>query len=102
MGLFLTVHHHWESAYGCENSRKMFEDLMTKCDILFYEPPGSKKMYYTKPMEDEHPESPVEWYESRLLDVFCDDISIKAKMITAYSGESDRTDPLFCIDTSKI
>lgn len=92
--LFMTVHHHWESAFGFDNASDMLRCLMNKSNKLFYEPPGHRKMYYTKPMESISPDDPVDWYKSRLNKNF-EDINIIDCVVTNYKENNSREDPLF-------
>lgn len=95
--LLLTVHHHWADAYGQEGV-DMIEDIMERCDILIYEPPG----FRTLEGEELNPEKSIEYYVSMFSNY---DVEIESSTLVDHMEDSERAfrqDPLMAIDTSGV
>lgn len=98
--LFLTVHHHWVDAYGLDAAIGMFQTLMGKADTLVYEPPGHIDILQ---MDDDavlDPAESVEHYTRWLESEFGEHLDIVDTFLTEYRTSSDRSDPVFILDTS--
>ena len=97
--LFLTVHHHWTRAYGYDDAAKMFRVLVKKGRTIFYEPPGHMAIKES----DEHgsldPADSIEYYTQLIKSDFGDVVSIKDIISVEYSSGTNRTDPMFVLES---
>lgn len=99
--LFLTVHHHWIRQYGWEAAAEMFRNLSRQTDIVFYEPPGNKTINRDGSESSLAPEQSIEYYEDEIVAIFEDHVNVVDVEMFEY-GSSDRSDPIFVIDTSQV
>lgn len=94
--LFLTVHHHWVSSYGYDTGMEMFKVACSKCNKLFYEPPGNILLEENRQLD---PDQSIEEY-TNLITSISNNINIKSATLVPYSDEDGRRDPLFVLDVS--
>lgn len=97
--LFLTVHHHWIRQYGWETAADMFRTIARKTELIFYEPPGNKVISQDGTEETLSPSDSLNYYETELKAIFDDSISVTGQTMVEYNN-TDRSDPLFVIDTT--
>lgn len=99
--LFMTVHHHWEKAFGLDTAEWMFQVVMDRCDVLVYEPPGDRPI-----IKNENglldPADSLEYYTGRLDALYGDSIDIRRVQMFEHTKEfkNERGDPVFIIDTT--
>jgi len=99
--LFLTIHHHWESQFGIKIAERMFSDLLDKSNKVFYEPPGNMKtMSAGTPKQPLNVDDCKTYYYEKLTERFGPEINIIDTKMVEYANDTDRIDPLFCIDSS--
>ncbi|KDE60420.1 hypothetical protein EL22_23590 [Halostagnicola sp. A56] len=95
--LFLTVHHHWVSAFGFESAAEMIRMLCEKSDLFVYEPPGDR---YLGSETNDLPQPLSEYYADLFREIVGDDARIVATYTSSYTG-AGREDPIFIVDTSE-
>lgn len=99
--LFLTVHHHWTRAYGYDDAANMFRVLVKKGRTIFYEPPGHMAIKES----DEHgsldPAESIEYYTQLIKSDFGDIVSITDTISVEYRSGTNRTDPMFVLESNK-
>lgn len=94
--LFLTVHHHWVSAFGFESAAAMIRTLCAKSELLVYEPPGDR---YLGSETNDVAQELSQYYTDLLRTIVGDDIRIVADYTSPYTG-AGREDPIIIVDTS--
>lgn len=99
--LFMTVHHHWEKAYGLDVAEQMFQVLMDRCDTLIYEPPGDRPII-KKQRGNLNPSDSIDYYTDRLQALYGENIEIVDCRKFSHTDDPsvEREDPVFVIDVS--
>lgn len=97
--LLLTVHHHWIRQYGWDEAAEMVRTIAAGTELLFYEPPGDKKIGRDGSETPLDPADSIDYYRDELAEMFGDKITILGVAMVEYNN-SDRSDPFFVIDTS--
>lgn len=98
--LLMTVHHHWEQAYGLDAAERMFQVVLDRCNCLVYEPPGDRPLIKEQSGELD-PNNSLEYYTGRLQALY-DSIEIEDSRLFEHSEDfkNPREDPVFIIDCS--
>lgn len=98
--LLMTVHHHWEQAYGLDAAERMFQVVLDRCDSLVYEPPGDRPLI-KKQSRELDPNDSLEYYTGRLQALY-NSLEIEDSRLFEHSEDfkNPRKDPVFIIDCS--
>lgn len=98
--LLMTVHHHWEQAYGLDAAERMFQVVLDRCDRLVYEPPGDRPLIKEQ-SGNLDPGNSTAYYTGRLQALY-DSIEIEDSRLFDHSDDfkNPRKDPVFIIDCS--